>query len=428
MSHPRARPLLLVALLVASACGPGVPSPGIGSPTPDGPPDASVPLYSPGPTPTPEDPAVLYARIEQQVQDIRGLKAKAPVSPKVLDEAGLRASIREHFDRDNPPALIAATERLYRALGMLPDDASLKDLYLKLLESQVAGFYDPDEKALFVVSRSGGLGPAEQVTFAHEFDHALQDQNFGLKKLGTAVPDQSDRSLARLSLAEGDATLLMSDWAQAHFTPLQMLQLLQTSVDPAQNAVLASMPPVLQDQLLFPYTRGLNFVQGVWSTGGWAAVDMAYARPPNSTEQIMHPEKYVGQDAPREIDIPGDLKARLGTGWRVDLQDTLGEIGLLEWLSRGGGVPDGVASQAAAGWGGDRLVLVSSGSTFGVAVQTVWDTTADAAEFAGAARTALQGMADKTALVEGGGLGVTFFVASDSATIARLRGALGLSG
>jgi hypothetical protein len=427
MTHPRARLSLLVALLVAVACGPGVASPSAGSPT-AGTPEATLPLYSPGPTPTPEDPAVLYARIEQQVQAIRGLTANTPVQPRILNGAGLMASLREHFDRDNPPALIAATERLYRALGMLSDDASLKELYLKLLDSQVAGFYDPDEKELFVVSRSGGLGPAEQVTFAHEFDHALQDQHFGLKKLGTAVPDQSDRSLARLSLAEGDATLLMSDWAQAHFTPVQMLQLLQSSVDPAQNAVLAGMPPLLRDQLLFPYTRGLAFVEGVRATGGWAAVDRAYTRPPDSTEQIMHPEKWVEQDAPKTIAIPGDLKARLGEGWRVDLQDTMGEFGLMEWLLVGGGVPDTVASTAAAGWGGDRLVLVSNGSTVGVAVQTTWDTAADAAEFAAAAKTALQAMpeADAQALYEAGPTDVTFFVASDSATIDTLRGALGL--
>jgi hypothetical protein len=427
MTQPRARLSLLVALLVATACGPSVPSPNAGSPT-AGPPQATVPLFSFGPTPTPEDPALVYARIEQQVQAIRGLTAKSPVQPRILDEAGLMTSIREHFDRDNPPALIAATERLYRVLGMLSDDASLKELYLKLLDSQVAGFYDPDEKALFVVSRTGGLGPAEQVTFAHEFDHALQDQNFGLNELGTAVPDQSDRSLARLSLAEGDATLLMSDWAQAHFTPVQMLQLLQSSVDPKQNAVLASMPPILRDQLLFPYTRGLAFVEGVRATGGWAAVDRAYARPPDSTEQIMHPETYVGQSAPRKIAIPGDLKARLGQGWRVDLQDTMGEFGITEWLLRGGGVPDIAASTAAAGWGGDRLVLVSNGSMFGVAIQTTWDTAADAAEFAGAARTALRAMSDSTALLETGSTEVAFFVASDAATIARLRGALDLAG
>jgi hypothetical protein len=426
MTHPRARLSLLVALL-AAGCGPAIASPGSGSPTATGQPGPTLPLYSPGPTATPEDPVVVYARIEQQVQDIRGLSATAPVRPKILDAAGLTTSIRQHFDRDNPAALIAATERLYRGLGMLPADASLKDLYLKLLDSQVAGFYDPDEKELFVVSRSGGLGPVEQVTFAHEFDHALQDQNFGLKKLGTAVPDQGDRSLARLSLAEGDATLLMSDWAQAHFTPVQMLQLLQTSVDPAQNAVLASMPPLLRDQLLFPYTRGLAFVEGLRATGGWAVVDRAYARPPDSTEQIMHPENYIGQEAPTTIEIPGDLGARLGAGWRVDLQDTMGEFGLMEWLTRGGGVSDEVASVAASGWGGDRLVLVSNGSTFGVGVQTMWDSAADASEFAHAAATALQAMPGKMAIVDRGGP-VAFFVASDEATIGRLRTALGLAG
>jgi hypothetical protein len=431
MTRPRSRlplpiELVLVALL-AVGCGPAVPSPA-GSMSNSEPLGPSIPLYSPGPTPTPEDAAVLYARIEQQVQEIRGLAAKAPISPKVLDEAGLMANLRQHFDRDNPPAVIAATERLYRELGMLPDDASLKDLYLKLLGSQVAGFYDPDEKALFVVSRSGGLGPAEQVTFAHEFDHALQDQNFGLKKLGTAVPDQSDRSLARLSLAEGDATLLMSDWAQAHFTPVQTLQLLQASVDPAQNAVLASMPPVLKDQLLFPYTRGLAFVEGMWATGGWPAVDAAYATPPDSTEQIMHPEKYVARETPVTIQVPGDVAAILGTGWRVDLQDTMGEFGLMEWLIQGGGVSDSVASAAAAGWGGDRLVLLSNGSKYGVAVQTAWDSAADAAEFAAAATTALRSVAGRSVLVSPADNRVAFFLASDESILGLLRGAFGLRG
>jgi hypothetical protein len=209
---------------------------------------------------------------------------------------------------------------------------------------------------------------------------------------------------------------------------VQMLQLLQSSVDPKQNAVLASMPPILRDQLLFPYTRGLAFVEGVRATGGWAAVDMAYARPPDSTEQIMHPDKYVAHEAPTRIDIPADLAAGLGAGWRVDMQDTLGEFGLMEWLLRGGGVSDEVATAAAAGWGGDRLVLVSMGSKYGIAVQTTWDSTADAAEFAAAATTALRSMADRSILVGPADGRVAFFLASDDSTLGMLRGAFGLRG
>ena len=95
-------------------------------------------------------------------------------------------------------------------LGLLPADASLKDLDVQLLSSQVAGLYDPDTKTMDVVSKSGQLGPVEQITYAHEFDHALQDQNFGLDKLGLDDTSDSDRTLARLSLPEGDATLLMT--------------------------------------------------------------------------------------------------------------------------------------------------------------------------------------------------------------------------
>ena len=174
----------------------------------------ALPSASPSAAGSPTaDPATVYAQIEAQVQQIRELSAKTPVEPKLLDDAALKANVAASFEKDNPPELVAANQRVYQLLGLIPDGTSLKDLYLKLLGSQVAGYYDSDTKELYVVSRSGGLGPTERITFAHEFDHALQDQNFGLDKLQLDAIGESDRSLARLSVAEGDATLLMSLWA-----------------------------------------------------------------------------------------------------------------------------------------------------------------------------------------------------------------------
>ncbi|TMD32219.1 MAG: hypothetical protein E6I94_01965 [Chloroflexi bacterium] len=413
----------LTSLVIGgAACGPSTPATppaaASGSAAP------SFPFYSPGPSGTPEAAEAVYSRIEGQVQQIRGLTAKASVTPQVLDEAGLKAALRTQFDQDNPPDQIAASQKLYEALGLLPSDESLKELYLKLLGAAVTGYYDPDRKSLFVISRSGGLGPVEQISFAHEFDHALQDQNFGLQKLRTSAADQSDRSLARLSLAEGDATLLMSDWAQQNFTLVQMLQFAQSALDPAQNAVVESMPTVLRDQLTFPYTRGLSFVESLRATGGWSAVDAAYAQPPDSSEQVMHPEKYVAHEAPVAVAFPADLAARLGGDWRVETQDTWGEFGLVEWLIAGGGVDADAAIAATEGWGGDRLVLASSGKSYAIAIQTAWDTPADAAEFSAAAKSALAAMSGSTALVENGAKGVTLFVGSDAASVRRLRGAV----
>jgi hypothetical protein len=419
---------LLTVLVIAAGCGTTTVSPTTpASPTATGPtPTVSA---TPGPSLSAADLAALYARIEAQVQQLRGLTARDAVTPKVLDEAALMAALRTSFEEDNPAPQLAAEERLLKALGLLPPDASLRDLFLHLLDSQVAGFYKPDEKQLFVVSRSGGLGPAEQVAFAHEFTHALQDQAFGLKKLGIDVADQGDASLARLSLAEGDATLLMSDWASANLDAAGILQLFAASNDPKATAVLAAMPPLLKDELLFPYTSGLRFVLGLRAAGGWPSVDAAYARPPASTEQILHPEKYAAAETPIALAYPADLATRLGPGWTVDLQDTLGEFQLREWLQVVGKLGPAAATTAAAGWGGDRVALVSKGATFGVVIETAWDTPADAVEFSAAAKTGLAGLPSRTAQIDSGGTAkVTLFIATDDATIAILAGVLGLAG
>ncbi len=423
---PRLRLLSVAAAFLLAACGTAN-----GSATPSSAPTTAGPTAAPttAVTTPPPDPATVYAQIEAQVQQIRGLTAKKPVDPKLLDEAKLKANVTASFEKDNPPALVDANERLYRLLGLIPAGTSLKDLYLKLLSSQVAGYYDSDTKELYVVSRSGALGPTEKITFAHEFDHALQDQNFGLSKLQLDATGESDRSLARLSLPEGDATQLMSEWAAANMSPAELLQMLKDSSDPEQTKILAEMPAMLKDSLTFPYTSGLQFINQAKATGGWPAVDALYADPPVSTEQVLHPEKYAAREAPIKVVFPKDLAKRLGNGWSVDDEDTLGEFQLSEWLSAAGKVPAGVAATAAAGWGGDRVALVRNGDRNGAVIDTRWDTPKDAAEFAAAAQTALDTVGGPHALIAIDGTDrVTLFVATDDATISALGSALGLAG
>ena len=401
---------------------PRTPSPATAAPSAA----VATPTASPSPT---EEPAAVYADIEAQVQGIRGLTAKKPVDPKLLDEAKLKANVTASFDKDNPPALIQANERLYKLLGLIPAGASLKDLYLKLLSSQVAGYYDPDPKELYVVSRSGGLGPSEKITFAHEFDHALQDQTFGLDKLQIDAVGQSDRDLARLSLPEGDATQLMTEWASTHLTPAELIQMLRESSDPDQAKILAEMPDLLKDTLIFPYSSGLQFVKAARTAGGWPAVDALYKAPPGSTEQILHPEKYAAHEAPIPVSFPKDLAKRLGKGWSIDEQDTLGEFQLGEWLRSVGKIPTAAAATATAGWGGDRVALVRNGERIGTVIDTRWDSPKDAEEFAAAAKTTLARLGGSNAMIAVPGTDrVTLFVATDPATITALGGALGMAG
>ena len=122
-------------------------------------------------------------------------------------EAELRTMLTKQFDEETPPAYLAAQERLYKALGLIPVDAGLRDLTLDLLSGGVAGLLPRRRGQALRRLEAGTPGATERFYFAHEYDHALQDQNFTVFKDQKGILDQSDRILARQAVYEGDATL-----------------------------------------------------------------------------------------------------------------------------------------------------------------------------------------------------------------------------
>ena len=434
MIHPRRSRLdrlavgLVLVTLLAAACGSGDASP---SPSPSA--DATTP--SPSPTdappptaePSPVDPTAVYDAIEQQVVAIRGLDPTAGVERETIDEQQLGDLIRQIYEEDSPPEYIAANERFYKALGLMPQDESLEDLTLELLSGGVAGFYRNDQKKLYVLSKSGAVGGNEKITFAHEFDHALQDQHFTVFKDQKGVRDQSDRILARQAVYEGDATLLMTLWASQNFSPTDMQDVVAAGRDPEATEMLERMPAILRETLLYPYTTGLTFAQTAFMAGGWAAVDAFYADMPVSTEQILHADKWQAREAPKKVALPKNLARDLGKGWTLPLQDTFGEFQLGIWLREAGATD---ATAAAAGWGGDRLgVLEGPGDAWAVVMATDWDSAAEAAEFETAADTGVATLGPNARLLPGKGDTVRWIlVASDAATLAKVANVLGLAG
>ncbi len=346
-------------------------------------PSAAATATPPGPSATPADPAAVYAAIAAQVEQIRGLQPTADVAPAILDQAALTRNLTADFDKSNPASALHQSQEELTALGLLPAGTDLRATILAFQAGQVLGYYSPDEHKLFVVSRAGGIGPTQRLTYAHEFTHQLQDQHFNLKSLGMDATDQGDRSLGRLSLVEGDAVSVQTAWMTTALTSDELAQVLQDSLDPGAMAALQNAPAILRETSLFPYTAGLNFVQSLTGSGGYAAVNTAFANPPASTEQILHPEKYAAHELPVDVTVPAGLPARLGSGWAEAGRDTLGEEFLRVWLTQLGASQSAFA--AAAGWGGDRLVLYEgpSGATQLVVIST-WDTATDADEFAAA--------------------------------------------
>ena len=374
--------LLTIAVLVGG-CGNAAPSAAPATPAPSAPPGATATAAaSPSPAASSSDAPVdidaLYAEIEDQVVKLRGLQPKAPVARNVIDQAGVRDLMTQKYREETPAALVKAAEALYKELLLMPQDASLDDLYVDLYSSSAAGMYDDKTKQLYVISDAGAIGPVEKATYAHEYTHALQDQTYGLKAVIGDATDQSDRSIARTAQAEGDAYLTMGLWAQANLTAAEIGQIASAKY-PEAEAALARLPEIVKQPLLFPATTGIGLAIADWSKGGFAAIDKRFAAPPDSTEQILHADKLAAGEKPVDVSFPEDLASRLGTDWTIPIQDTMGEM-QLEILLREGGASN--SKDAAAGWGGDRVALVEGPTgAVGVVLDTAWDTEADAVEF-----------------------------------------------
>lgn len=346
--------------------------------------------------------------ILQRVEEIRGLSTLEPVPIRTVDP---EASVREHLEAIRPADLRAlrADETLLRRIGFLPADFDLLQAMEDLAGLGVAGYYRPEQGDIAIVDSDGALDAYAPWTIAHEYVHALQDQHFDIESALDDAP-RGDAETAVGALIEGDATLLMMG--------LAMRDAVSGSVppDPAGQAALETgtsdldvFPPALARELIFPYLDGLYFAQRLWGRGGWSAVDDAWAGPPVSTEQVMHPERYP-DELPVTIRLP-ELAERLGRGWMTGPRSTMGELRLSILVA--GDAPHDIPllpltgirlphAEAADGWAGDRIATLDGPrGAWAVVWQTAWDSPADAAEFASAARAAMPGWADVHSVHEG---------------------------
>lgn len=323
-----------------------------------------------------------FDEIAEEVSEARGLPIEQEVVEDFLPREELQAQLLEDFEEEYPEADREADQRLLAAFGLIPEDTDLGELYLDLYTEQIAGYYDPEADELFVIAGDDELSALDEVTYAHEVTHALQDQAYDLEAIREPYEDNDDALLAITALIEGDATATQLDYLLSH--PALLARFTAEAGQMGEMPQLDNAPPVIREALLFPYEGGQVFVAALQEEGGYDAVDAAYADLPLTTEQILHPEKYIGErDAPTEVDLP-DLLPTLGTGWEQLDENNFGEFQIRIMLE--GEMSEILAETAAAGWDGDRYALYANGDEQVITWQSVWDSEEDALEFA----TALQ--------------------------------------
>jgi hypothetical protein len=369
----------------------------------------------------PEPVRVIAARVE----DLRDLTFERVPRPVPVTREQARREGLQDLDREYPEARRRADEDVLKLLGLIEPGADLRALTASLFGEGVAGYYDPRNGRLRVVTGVGTGSPVlAETVLAHELTHALEDQRFGLEP--DELSGSDDAALARLALVEGSATAVMTDYLGRYFTAEEALGGLVGSA----FADTGDLPPFMEAQVLFPYLGGVEFVEDLRrrANGGWGLVDTAYRfHVPASSEQVLHPRAYFRADDPAPVRL--GLGRLLGDGWERATAGTWGELQTRELLVRAGG---GGSSEAAAGWGGDRYELWRARAAAGsdcpapchdgnvLVMRWRWDTRRDEAEFAAKLRAFARAELDAPAAVVRRGGAVTLAIGPSASLAARL--------
>ncbi|MDB4886687.1 MAG: hypothetical protein JWN79_2125 [Gemmatimonadetes bacterium] len=315
-------------------------------------------------------------RIEKAI----GVPFKHPPRVEERTREEVHAFLLKQFNESKSAQSLAGEEVAQKLLGLIPPAMDLRAFLIKVLDEQIVGYYDPALKTLYVVK-----GADEQmvgITIAHELIHALQDQYVNLDSIQKSIGD-ADRATAAQAVIEGQATyeqmMIMGGGADNIALRVGGRDAMREMIRERMGSmpVMATAPMVIQESLLFPYLSGADFVQRFKEQKG--ATNPLLAMP-RSTEQILHTPAYFGAtpDEPSVVSLPAP------SGATTVYENDLGEFGTRLFLYQHLG-DQTTAARAAAGWDGDRYVVVEGAGGRGIVWASVWDTSLEAAEFSDAA-------------------------------------------
>ncbi len=383
----------LAAVSLSALAQPGMSAAGPANATgPATPPAAQSPAAA-----APNSHSALLQTADELVREVatlRGLPAKTAVARGVLSREQIVEKLRARIAKEYTPEEVRRESGVLKRLGLLPEDMNYEKTLFDLLADQVAGFYDPPTRTLFIADWLPIQ--MQRPALAHEIQHALQDQYFDLQKYSAPLKEEGDAQLARSAVVEGDGTAVMLELPPPGSRPdaarapsviaklgKQMMYLTMGATPAFQKA-----PAAMRETLVFPYAAGLEFVVTHRGDAGWGRVNELFRDPPDSTEQILHPEKYSSRERPVRI-VAAPLTTLQASGRKEVRRDVMGELLFKVWFS--GMMPQSQAEAAAAGWGGDRLVAYEgpADSKPIVISLSAWDSDSEADEAEAASRRVL---------------------------------------
>ncbi|MBL8692911.1 MAG: hypothetical protein JNJ88_02325 [Planctomycetes bacterium] len=327
--------------------------------------------------------------VEQRISAVRGIAAPTEKPAPSLSWQSFVAASKESVSDET------ATRRWRadRALGFVAKNAEPPKTGVAFGALGAVAAYDAKSNSIALLGDLEVGRPTESA-YGHEFTHYLDDSKFDIWNLRLAAKGNSDRSIAVQSLIEGSALLTQVDYALSEsyedsHSGIGSVQISRTVDDleselglmsrvpnPQMLEALLRSPKHLRERVVFPYSRGLLLARALHERRGAASLDEAFANPPRSTEQVLHPERLLDRrDDPAEVELATE-------GWpgEVIFEDTLGELGVRQWFETS--LRRHEASPLADGWGGDRFRVLSGAAGDVLCWVSEWDSEREAEEFA----------------------------------------------
>lgn len=319
----------------------------------------------------------LFTELEQAAQRVRQLELLEPIDVEVVTREEHRAAQLESIQEDIAADGADDWNVLLVFLGFIGEDDDIYEIYNGFISEQVLGTYNPETKQLIVIStNTDDWNATDKTTFVHETVHALQDQHFDIMSIyGEETLVTDDSFYAVRSLIEGDASMA----ELIYIVENDLIDQLLEEFDSIESPSTDDIPFFLLETMGFYYDEGAQFVSRLWQDGGWDAVNAAWLNPPTTSEQIIHPEKYLEGEGAIPVNI-ADPQPHFGDDWRIIEDNAWGELGTRVFLENSG-ASSRDATTASEGWGGDGVYVITNDAESAMVWTTAWDSEDDAIEF-----------------------------------------------
>ncbi len=331
-------------------------------------------------------------RIAVELTQISGMKLHHPVPCDFITKEKINDFLKKRVKEVAKPEEIRAEELTLKKFGLVPADFDLAKSTVDLLTEQAAAFYDYDRKKLFITESTPS--DTQEPVLAHELSHALADQSFNLARFIRQGRKSDDGASARMAVMEGQATWLMSEFLARKSgqtlknSPALVAMMSNLSESGAgQYPVFDSAPLYERITLIFPYTKGMLFQNTVFERDNQEGFAEVFRKPPVSTQQILHPEKYFAGVKPTDPALP---EQRL-RGYKGLVGGSLGELEHAILLEQYAGKPR--AAEISSHWRGSSFELLENTKAHRVVLlySSEWDSEESARRYF----TAYRGVMEK---------------------------------